>query len=106
MSKKSIITEKELKEAKEQKRQFIEETDHYEEDAYQEDKVLIYYSRVTLNEYAGIAKFVESKLKKPDYDKFVALLTEFNTAVFEEYERLNYLYYELGKSKKSSNNNA
>ena len=45
-------------------------------------------------------EFAKNILKKDDFDKLSALLQEQNEAIFEEYERLNYLYYELGKSKK------
>ena len=103
---KNTITEKELKEVEEQKRQFIEETDHYEEEAYQKDKGLIHYSQVALYKYSKVLEFGMKKLKRADLDKLCILLGEMNTAVFEEYERLNYLYYNLGKSKNSSDNNA
>ena len=94
-----IITKMELKEAKEQKRKFIEETDHYEEEVYQQDKALIYYSQVTLNNYVCILEFVKGKFNNSDFNEFTVLWDKFNIAIFDEYERLNYLYYKLGKNK-------
>lgn len=103
---KNVMKEKDFEELKQQKTKFIEECDAFEEKAYQKDKGLIYYSQIALYKYAKIVDFAKKILKKDDFDSLTNLLQEQNEAIFEEYERLNYLYYELGKSKKSSNNNA
>ena len=93
------MKEKDFEELKQQKVQFIKECDAFEEDVYQNDKGLIYYSQDAVYKYAKLVEFMKSKLERKDFDKFAALLQEQNEAIFEEYERLNYLYYELGKTK-------
>lgn len=103
---KNAMKEKDFEELKQQKTQFIEECDAFEEEVYQRDKGLIYYSQIALYKYAKIVDFAKKKLKEDDFNSLTNLLQEQNEAIFEEYERLNYLYYELGKSKKSSNNKA
>ena len=97
---KDVMKEKDFEELKQQKTKFIEECDAFEEEAYQTDKALIYYSQIAVYKFAKVIEFAKNILKKDDFDKLSVLLQEQNEAIFEEYERLNYLYYELGKSKK------
>lgn len=97
---KNVMKEKDFEKLKQQKTQFIEECDAFEEEVYQTDKALIYYSQIAVYKFAKVIEFAKNILKKDDFDNLSALLQEQNEAIFEEYERLNYLYYELGKSKK------
>ena len=94
---KNGISKKDLEELKQQKKQFKIEQESFLEDVYEHDKGLSYYSQITLDKFYNLLKFCEKKLQKEDFEKFSNLLTEQNKALFEEYGRLNYLYYELGK---------
>lgn len=103
---KKAMKEKDFEELKQQKVQFIKECDAFEEEVYQNDKALIYYSQIAVYKFSKVIEFAKNTLKKDDFDKLSALLQEQNEAIFEEYERLNYLYYELEKTKKNGNTNA
>lgn len=98
---KNVMSEKELDELKQQKKQFILECKEFEEEVYQSDKGLNYYSQITLYKFCKLIEFGKNKLEKEDFEMFSELLKEQNNAIFEEYGRLNYLYYELGKTKQT-----